>query len=77
MYFMNLLNFISALSLIALDTRLGCFEARSSSESQKLIDAVNTFFLCVGELELRAPWWRIYPTAMFKRYVAALDTILR
>ncbi|KAL0879481.1 hypothetical protein ABMA27_003228 [Loxostege sticticalis] len=67
---------LESLSLIALDTRLGCFEARSGSESQKLIDAVNTFFLCVGELELRAPWWRIYPTAMFKRYVAALDTIL-
>ncbi|KAL0829862.1 hypothetical protein ABMA28_003343 [Loxostege sticticalis] len=67
---------LESLSLIALDTRLGCFEARSGSESQMLIDAVNTFFLCVGELELRAPWWRIYPTAMFKRYVAALDTIL-
>ncbi|XP_028169240.1 probable cytochrome P450 49a1 [Ostrinia furnacalis] len=67
---------LESLSLIALDTRLGCFEARSGSESQQLIDAVNTFFLCVGELELRAPWWRIYPTAMFRRYIAALDTIL-
>lgn len=68
---------ILALGLIALDTRLGCFESSEGSESQRLIDAVNTFFLCVGELELRAPWWRIYPTAMFKKYVAALDTILR
>ncbi|KAL0879480.1 hypothetical protein ABMA27_003228 [Loxostege sticticalis] len=72
----DFLNEIHKWSLESLDTRLGCFEARSGSESQKLIDAVNTFFLCVGELELRAPWWRIYPTAMFKRYVAALDTIL-
>ncbi|XP_053616368.1 probable cytochrome P450 49a1 [Plodia interpunctella] len=67
---------LESLGLIALDTRLGCFEATEGSESQKLIDAVKTFFLCVGELELRTPWWRIYPTAMFKRYVAALDTIL-
>ena len=68
---------ITALGLIALDTRLGCFDSREGSESQSLIDAVHTFFLCVGELELRAPWWRIYPTAMFRKYVAALDTILR
>ncbi|XP_046970874.1 probable cytochrome P450 49a1 [Vanessa cardui] len=67
---------LESLGLIALDTRLGCFESREGSESQHLIDAVNTFFLCVGELELRAPWWRIYPTTMFKKYVAALDTIL-
>lgn len=67
---------LESLSLIALDSRLDCFNAHEGSESQRLIDAVNTFFLCVGELELRAPWWRIYPTTMFKRYVAALDTIL-
>ncbi|XP_050355786.1 probable cytochrome P450 49a1 [Nymphalis io] len=67
---------LESLGLIALDTRLGCFESSEGSESQHLIDAVNTFFLCVGELELRAPWWRIYPTTMFKKYVAALDTIL-
>ncbi|CAK1589086.1 unnamed protein product [Parnassius mnemosyne] len=67
---------LESLGLIALDTRLGCFESVEGSESQRLIDAVHTFFLSVGELELRAPWWRIYPTAMFRRYVAALDTIL-
>ncbi|XP_045778368.1 probable cytochrome P450 49a1 [Maniola jurtina] len=67
---------LESLGLIALDTRLGCFESHEGSESQRLIDAVNTFFLCVGELELKAPWWRIYPTTMFKRFVAALDTIL-
>ncbi|XP_038218945.1 probable cytochrome P450 49a1 [Zerene cesonia] len=67
---------LESLGLIALDTRLGCFQSREGSDSQRLIDAVHTFFLCVGELELRAPWWRVYPTAMFRRYVAALDTIL-
>ncbi|XP_072945607.1 probable cytochrome P450 49a1 [Epargyreus clarus] len=67
---------LESLGLIALDTRLGCLESLEGSESQRLIDAVHTFFLCVGELELRAPWWRIYPTAMFRKYVAALDTIL-
>ncbi|XP_026318152.1 probable cytochrome P450 49a1 isoform X1 [Hyposmocoma kahamanoa] len=67
---------LESLGLIALDTRLGCFEAKEGSESQRLIDAVNTFFLCVGQLELKAPWWRLYPTTMFKQYVAALDNIL-
>lgn len=67
---------LESLGLIALDTRLGCFDSHEGSESQRLIDAVHTFFLCVGELELRAPWWRIYPTAMFRKYVAALDSIL-
>ncbi|CAH2055789.1 unnamed protein product, partial [Iphiclides podalirius] len=67
---------LESLGLIALDTRLGCFESVEGSEVQRLIDAVHTFFISVGELELRAPWWRIYPTAMFRRYVAALDTIL-
>lgn len=73
----NVFFLILALGLIALDTRLGCFEAKEGSESQRLIDAVNTFFLCVGQLELKAPWWRLYPTTMFKQYVAALDNILR
>ncbi|XP_047027668.1 probable cytochrome P450 49a1 isoform X1 [Helicoverpa zea] len=67
---------LESLSLIALDTRLNCFEASEDSESMKLIHAVQTFFLSVGELELRAPWWRLYPTKMFRQYVAALDTIL-
>nr|ARA91625.1 cytochrome P450 monooxygenase [Pieris rapae] len=67
---------LESLGLIALDTRLGCFSSTEGSDSQRLINAVHTFFLCVGELELRTPWWRIYPTAMFRRYVAALDTIL-
>ncbi|XP_047507919.1 probable cytochrome P450 49a1 [Pieris napi] len=67
---------LESLGLIALDTRLGCFSSSEGSDSQRLINAVHTFFLCVGELELRTPWWRIYPTAMFRRYVAALDTIL-
>ncbi|KOB72476.1 Uncharacterized protein OBRU01_11806, partial [Operophtera brumata] len=34
---------------------LGCFDAPEGSESQRLIDAVHTFFISVGELELRAP----------------------
>ncbi|XP_063537986.1 probable cytochrome P450 49a1 [Cydia strobilella] len=67
---------LESLGLIALDTRLGCFHASSGSESQRLIDAVNTFFLCVGQLELKAPWWRLWNTRMFKQYVNALDTIL-
>ncbi|CAH1634801.1 unnamed protein product [Spodoptera littoralis] len=67
---------LESLGLIALDTRLNCFDASEDSESMRLIHAVQTFFLSVGQLELRAPWWRLYPTKMFRQYVEALDTIL-
>ncbi|GBP62019.1 Probable cytochrome P450 301a1, mitochondrial [Eumeta japonica] len=70
---------LESLGLIALDTRLGCFHAKEGKKfGKRALDRSREYiFLCVGDLELRAPWWRLYPTKTFKRYIAALDTILR
>lgn len=59
---------------VSLDTRLGCLSAQPNSESQKIIDAINTFFWTVPEVELRLPIWRIYQNKTFKNYIAALDS---
>jgi cytochrome P450 family 49 subfamily A len=43
-------------------------------ESKKIIDAINTFFWTVAEVELRLPVWRFYKTKTFKDYIGALDS---
>uniref|UniRef100_A0A1B6CMB7 Cytochrome P450 n=1 Tax=Clastoptera arizonana TaxID=38151 RepID=A0A1B6CMB7_9HEMI len=70
---------LESIARIALDTRLGCLSDTSAlkRETQDLIDAVNTFFSNVGELELKIPFWRLYPTPTWKKYVKALDTITK
>jgi len=63
---------------VALDIRLGCIDEKvfsSTSETQQLIDAVITFFSNVGALELKFPFWRIFSTPTWKKYINALDTI--
>lgn len=70
-YFLNLV----AIARVALDARLGCLEDDSSAETQELIDAINTFFINVPVLELKIPFWRLFHTPTFKKYIAALDTI--
>lgn len=66
---------ITAIARVALDVRLGCMDDDSSSETQELIDAINTFFINVPVLELKIPFWRLYQTPTFKKYITALDTI--
>lgn len=46
-------------------------------ETQQLIDAVHTFFTNVGILELKIPFWKVFPTPTWRRYVEALDTIVK
>lgn len=55
--------------------RLGCLDDDANEETQKLIDAVNTFFMNVPILELKAPIWRLFATPTFNEYIRALDTI--
>lgn len=59
---------------MALDTRLGCVSRQENDESKRIIDAINTFFWTVAEVELRLPIWRIYKTKAYRQYVAALDS---
>lgn len=58
-----------------MDVRLGCLDDDSSSGTQELIDAINTFFINVPVLELKIPFWRLFHTPTFKKYITALDTI--
>lgn len=64
-----------AVCRFSLDTRLGCLEPNLSpdSEAQKIINAINTFFWNVAEVELRMPVWRIYKNKSFRDYIGALD----
>ncbi|PSN38977.1 putative cytochrome P450 301a1 [Blattella germanica] len=62
---------------VALDIRLGCLdeELSSNSDTQMLIDAVTTFFANVGVLELKFPFWRLFSTPTWRKYINALDTL--
>lgn len=60
---------------MALDVRLGCLDENSHPDTQRLIDAVNTFFINVPVLELKIPFWKIMKTPTFTKYIDALDTI--
>lgn len=65
---------ISAVGRVALDTRLGCVSKEGNDESKRIIDAINTFFWTVAEVELRMPVWRFYSTKAYKNYIGALDS---
>lgn len=68
------LCFCSAVGRVALDTRLGCVSKEGNEESKRIIDAINTFFWTVAEVELRMPVWRFYKTKAYKNYIGALDS---
>lgn len=63
-----------AVGRVALDTRLGCVSKQGNDESKRIIDAINTFFWTVAEVELRMPVWRFYKTKAYKNYIGALDS---
>lgn len=64
----------TAIGQVSLDTRLGCVTGDVNTETKRIIEAINTFFWTVAEVELRMPIWRIYKTKAYKRYIEALDT---
>nr|QZM07455.1 cytochrome P450 monooxygenase CYP301B1 [Lasioderma serricorne] len=66
---------LESIAKVALDVRLGCLEKNAPPVTQTLIDAINTFFINVPILELKAPFWRVFNTPTFKKYIQALDTI--
>ncbi|XP_071452702.1 probable cytochrome P450 49a1 [Hetaerina americana] len=69
---------LESIAYVALDTRLGCLAPNlpPDSEPQKMINAVGDFFDCIFSLEVEIPFWKIYPTATWKRFVNALDIFL-
>ncbi|XP_015437179.1 PREDICTED: probable cytochrome P450 301a1, mitochondrial [Dufourea novaeangliae] len=67
---------LESIARVALDVRLGCLDDDANAETQKLIDAVCTFFVNVGILELKIPFWKLFNTPTWLEYVNALDTIV-
>ncbi|KAJ8940447.1 hypothetical protein NQ318_007148 [Aromia moschata] len=68
---------LESIAKVALDVRLGCLDEKSPPDTQRLIDAVNVFFVNVPVLELKIPFWRVFRTPTFTKYIEALDTIRR
>ncbi|KAK4877763.1 hypothetical protein RN001_010269 [Aquatica leii] len=66
---------LESVARVSLDTRLGCLDANldKNSESQNIINSINTFFWNVAEVELKMPIWKIYQNKAFKKYIAALE----
>nr|AVL92863.1 CYP450 [Locusta migratoria] len=75
--FLNELNkwALESISLVALDTRLGCLDGNlpPDSEPQRLIDAVQVMFDSIYRLEMRLSPWKLVSTPTWRRFVRALD----
>ncbi|CAH1117306.1 unnamed protein product [Phaedon cochleariae] len=66
---------LESVARVSLNTRLGCLEPNlpENSESQRIINSINTFFWNVAEVELKFPVWRVYKNRAFKKYIGALE----
>jgi cytochrome P450 family 49 subfamily A len=70
-----MIQLLTAIGCVALDTRLGCLgdDIRSDSDPHQIIQSINTFLTNVAQVELRAPFWRVWSTPAWKKYIGALD----
>ncbi|XP_054740055.1 probable cytochrome P450 301a1, mitochondrial [Anastrepha obliqua] len=66
---------LECIGRVALDTRLGCLEPNLSpdSEPQQIIDAAKYALRNVATLELKAPYWRYFPTPLWTHYVKNMN----
>lgn len=66
---------LECIGLVALDTRLGCLAPSldPNSEPQQIIDAAKYALRNVATLELKAPYWRYFPTPLWTKYVNNMD----
>ncbi|EDW09287.1 probable cytochrome P450 301a1, mitochondrial isoform X1 [Drosophila mojavensis] len=66
---------LECIGRVALDTRLGCLEHNLTpdSEPQQIIDAAKYALRNVATLELKAPYWRYFPTPLWTRYVKNMN----
>lgn len=66
---------LESIGRVALDTRLGCLrnDISADSETHRIIQSIHTFFVNVAEVELRTPFWRVWSTPTWKKYIGALD----
>lgn len=66
---------LECIGLVALDTRLGCLDGTldPKSEPQQIINAAQFALRNIAMLELKAPYWRWFPTPLWTRYVKNMD----
>ncbi|XP_071452498.1 probable cytochrome P450 301a1, mitochondrial [Hetaerina americana] len=69
---------LESIAYVALDTRLGCLESNLApdSEPQRIIDAVNTILEEMFNLQFSMPFWKLFPTPTWKKFVQANDVFL-
>lgn len=67
---------LESIARIALDVRLGCLDDDANAETQRVIDALITFFKNVPVLELKIPFWKVFNTPRWQQYVNSLDIIV-
>lgn len=67
--------YLIGIGRVALDTRLGCLESNLSpdSEPQQIINAAKYALRNVATLELKAPYWRYFPTPLWTHYVKNMN----
>ncbi|XP_059477794.1 probable cytochrome P450 49a1 [Neocloeon triangulifer] len=70
---------LESISLIALDTRLGCLQLNlaKDSEAQQMIDAVINVFNLSFELDFKLPIWKLIATKELKEFIKYEEDILR
>lgn len=70
---------LESIGLVALNRRLGCLDPNISSDSEpmKLIRHINDLFDLLNECEHGIQFWRIYPTASYKKLEKCHEEFLR
>ncbi|XP_058463856.1 probable cytochrome P450 301a1, mitochondrial [Malaya genurostris] len=70
---------LECIGLVALDARLGCLEPNldPNSEPQQIINAAKYALRNVATLELKAPYWRYFPTPLWTKYVNNMDYFVK
>ncbi|XP_055371513.1 cytochrome P450 CYP12A2-like [Condylostylus longicornis] len=67
---------LEQICLVGLDSELGLIENEHiDNEAQKLIQAVNTIFGTVEDLELKPSLWKYYETPKYKKIIEAYDIL--
>ncbi|XP_047115160.1 probable cytochrome P450 301a1, mitochondrial [Schistocerca piceifrons] len=66
---------LESISVVALDTRLGCLDGNlpPDSEPQQMIEAMHTLFDCMLKLDVRPSPWKYISTPAWRRLVKSQD----
>ncbi|KRT81820.1 cytochrome P450 [Oryctes borbonicus] len=70
---------LECIGVVSLDARLGCLDPNLSlnSEPQRIINAAKYALRNIAILELKFPFWRYFPTTIWKNYVKNMDYFVK